>query len=246
MADGDSTAARDDRSGAGDGEEEDGAEGQTFVIGRPTPPPPALTVAISGRLTLPVRSARRRQFALNVFGIAALVSGAVALAVAVDRFTALGRAAALTEAFVAGGLLAAGSVLRRRPLELGAGVLARGPKGGLALRYGLMGVFLFVSSLFREAAEGAVYGLGIVRSDAAAELASWIVLALSQPHGPGPGVWVSLEGVNAAGLFGLPEDLKIALSALRSCGWAEVDASRYPPLVRLPEGARDPMGELTG
>ncbi len=246
MADGDSTAARDDLPAAEGDEKEAGAEGQTPVIGRPTPPPPALTVAISGRLALPVRSARRRQFARNALGIAALACGAVALAVAMDRFSALGRATALAEAFVAGGLLAAGSVLRRRPLELGAGIFARGPKGGLALRYSLMGVFLFVSSLFREAAEGAVFGLGIVRSDPAAELASWIVLALSKPHGPGPDVWVSLEGVNAAGLFGFPEDLKIALSALRSCGWAEMNASRYPPLVRLPEGAGDPMGELTG
>ncbi len=110
----------------------------------------------------------------------------------------------------------------------------------------LLAVGVPVRQTLQGKAEGAVFGLGIVRSDPAAELASWIVLALSEPHGPGPGVWVSLEGVNAAGLFGFPEDLKIALSALRSCGWAEMDASRYPPLVRLPEGAGDPMGELTG
>ncbi len=246
MPDADSSPARDDRSAAEAGEKKTEAEGETPVIGRPRPPPPALTVAISGRLAAPVRLARRRQFVMNAVGIAILAGVVVALAIAVDRFAGLGRLTALAEAFAVGGLLAVGAVLRRRPLELGAGVLARGPKGGLALWTSCVGVFLFVSSLFREAAEGAVYGLGLVRSDPAAELASWIVLALAKPHGPGPGAWVSLEGVNAAGLFGFPEDLKIALAALRPRGWVEVDATRYPPLVRLPEGAGDPLGELAG
>lgn len=215
------------------------------VIGKPTPPPPALTVAISERFASLVRTARRRQLALGLLGVAGVVVGAVVLAVVVGRFTGLGRAMALAEAFVVGGLLAAGSILRRRPLELGAGVVARDANGGLALRTSCMGVFLFISSLFREAAEGAVYGLGLAPSDPAAELAAWIALALSKPHGPGPGVWVSLGGVNAAGLFGFPEDLKVALSALRSRGWVEADDSRYPPLARLPDAAGDVMSELT-
>jgi hypothetical protein len=214
------------------------------VIGKPTPPPPALTVAISDRFASPVRAARRRQLAAGLLGVAGVVVGAVALAAAVGRLTGLGRAMALAEAFVVGGLLAAGSVLRRRPLELGAGVVARDAKGGVALRTSCMGVFLFVSSLFREAAEGAVYGLGLAPSDPAAELAAWMALALAKPHGPGPGVWVSLEGVNAAGLFRFPEDLKVALSALRSRGWIEADDSRYPPLARIPEGAGDVMADL--
>lgn len=240
------TASPEEDGGAAKDAKTEKTPGEPGVIGKPTPPPPALTVAISEGLASPVRSARRRQFASNTLAVFCLVAGAVALAVAVDRFTGGGRAMALAEAFVVGGLLAAGSVLRRRPLELGAGVIARGTRGRLAPGASLMGVFLFVSSLFREAAESAVYGLRIVRTDPAAELAAWIVLALSKPNGPGPGVWVSLEGVNAAGLFGFPEDLKVALSALRSRGWVEVDASRYPPLARLPEGAGDLPRLLTG
>ena len=59
---------------------------------------------------------------------------------------------AFGEALVVGGLLAAGSVARRRPLELGSGLLARAERGGLALGASLTGAFLFVSSLFREGA----------------------------------------------------------------------------------------------
>jgi hypothetical protein len=216
------------------------------VIGKPTAPPQALVVAISDRMAARVRSARRRQFARNTASLFACGVAAVVIAHLAELVLGAGRGVAVAEILVFGSLLALGALVRRRPLELGAGVLARDRKGRFSAAASIQGGLLLVSSAFREAVEGLLHGTGLIRTDPASELASWVVLALSPPHGPGPGTWVSLGGVGAAGLFSLPEDLRVALCALRAAGLVEVDRGRYPPRVRLAEGAQPSSAELLG
>ncbi len=207
------------------------------VIGRPSAPPQALAVAVSDRLADAVRASRRRQFtggALVILG-GVLAAGGVIVIAAFAAGAAY--AAVVAVIFVFGASLALGTVLRPRRLELGRGLVARGPGGGVSPLACLRGALLLASSTFHEAFEGFAYGSGLIRHDPAVELAAWIVLALAPPHGPGPGVWSSLEGVDEAGVFSLPGDFRPALGALESRGWVEVDRGRYPPRVRLePEG----------
>jgi len=216
------------------------------VIGTHSAPPPALVVAVSSRLADGVRSARRRQFVTHAFGILGTLCGAAALAAAVHALAGAGRAAVLAETGACGVLLVLGAVMRRRPLELGWGLVARDASGRVRVFDSLRGWMVLVASAFREAAEGFVYGTGLGRSDPAAELAAWVILALSPPHGPPQGTWVSLEGVCAAGLFSLPEDMKPATRALVSRGWVELDRSVYPPRVRLTRSGGEFVEGLAG
>lgn len=214
------------------------------VIGRPTAPPQALVVAVTDRFAPMVRAARVGRFVrctLVLAGLVALCAGVVAVAaLAADA----ARGALLMEGVVFGALIFLGAVLEPRPLEVGPGLSARSAEGGFLPLEAMRAAVLIVPAVLRGALEGLLYGTGIIRHDPAAELAAWLVLALAPPHGPGPGEWVSLEGVAAAGLYSLPEDLRPALGALSSCGWIAVDRGRYPPRVRLEEAGREFVLEL--
>jgi len=202
------------------------------VIGTPTPPPAAVVVAVGRRFASAVRSARRRR----AVGSAAILAAIIAAGIAAIASAAPGEATRRMSVLVgvmAGASLFVGALVRPRPLEIGLGLIARGGKGRLSPVACLRGALVLMPAAVRELVEGFLYGVGIIRQDPACELAAWIILALAPPHGPGPGVWVSLDGVSAAGLHSLPEDLRVALHALAARGWVGVDRKRYPPLVRL-------------
>jgi len=202
------------------------------VIGTPTPPPAAVVVAVGGRFGSAVRSARRRR----AIGSAALLFAIIAVGVAAISFADPGEATrrmSVLVGVIVGFSLFVGALVRPRPLEIGVGLIARGNKGRPSPVACLRGALVLLPTAVRELVEGLLYGTGIIRQDPACELAAWITLALAPPHGPGPGVWVSLDGVSAAGLHSLPEDLRVALRALTARGWIGVDRKRYPPLVRL-------------
>ena len=208
------------------------------VIGTPTPPPAAVVVAVGGRFARAVRSARRRRS----IGSAAVLAAFVVVGIAAIALAGPGEARRRMSVLVglaAGTSLFVGALVRPRPLEIGVGLVARGNKGRPSPVACLRGGLVFLPSAVRELVEGLLYGAGIIRQDPACELAAWIVLSLAPPHGPGPGVWVSLDGVSAAGLHSLPEDLRVALHALAVRGWIGVDRKRYPPLVRLEAGGLD-------
>jgi len=216
----------------------------SHVIGMPSPPPPALVVALSGQLTETVRRARLKQFVRNTLGILLGTVLAATAALLASRFCGNGRNVAFAEAAVLGVLLVLGVLMRRRPLELGTGIISRTGKGGLAIGSSLRGLALLVPGAFREAAEGLIYALGLMSSDPSAELASWLILALTPPHGPEAGTWVSLKGLSAAGFFSLPEDLRAAIRALSAKGCIEADRSIYPPRVRMSAKGPEIVREL--
>jgi hypothetical protein len=203
-------------------------------------------VAVSERLAGIVRDARRRQLRRSAVAIAGGAAVAVAAAGIAGLLFGCARNVAVFEAAAFGALLALGAFLRPRQLETGSGIAARDAGGKLAPAACARGVLILIPNAFRDLVEGVMYAPGFAKADPAAELAAWIALALSEPHGPGPGVWVSLEGVGAAGLFNLPEELGPALAGLRRKGWIEVDRSRYPPLVRLLDGGREFVEGLVG
>ncbi len=202
------------------------------TIGAPTPPPAAVVVAVGGRFAAILRSARRRQF-LRSAAVLIVIAGAAAGVIALAAPTGAMRQVVVIVGLATGTSLFVGALVRPRPLELGAGLLARGARGGVSPGACLRGLLVLLPTAVREFVEGCLYGTGLVQQDPAAELAAWIVLALAPPHGPGAGEWVSLEGVSAAGLHSLPEDLRAALGGLGSRGWVSVDRKRYPPRVRL-------------
>jgi len=202
------------------------------AIGSPAPPPAAVVVAVSGRFADAVRSSRLRQFVKNACLVAAIIVACIAVIAIGERGDAA-RRALISVALVAGTSLFVGALVRPRPFELGVGLLARGGKGRISPLACVRGAFVLPPTALRELAEGLVYGAGLLRHDPAVELAAWIILALAPPHGPGPGVWVSLEGVGAAGLQSLPEDLRVAVGALVAQGWITVDRNFYPPSARL-------------
>jgi hypothetical protein len=205
------------------------------MIGKPVPPPTALVVAFAQRLAPSVRSARLRQMAANAAGLLALAALMAGCAFAAERLWEAGRGTAVAEALAAGLLLAAGAVVRERPLELGTGILARNSRGGIDALASMRGLVLLIPSTFRKMLEGAAYGFGLVRNDPAAELAAWVLLALTPPHGPGPWTWMSLAGVEVCGQAALSEDIKPALTALARHGFVEVSRRAYPPEARLTE-----------
>jgi len=208
--------------------------GDTHIptIGAPTPPPAAVVVAVGGRFAAVLRSARRRQF-LRSAGVLIVIAGVAVGAIALAAPAGATRQALVMIGLATGASLFVGALVRPRPLELGAGLLARGKRGGVSPGACARGLLVLLPTAVRELVEGGLYGVGLIRHDPAAELAAWIVLALAPPHGPGAGEWVSLEGVSAAGLHSLPEDLRAALGGLSVRGWVSVDRKRYPPLVRL-------------
>jgi hypothetical protein len=210
------------------------------VIGRPSQPPPALVVAVSAHLTDDIRRARFQQFLRNTTFVIFGTAVAAGLAVFATRFASSGRRIAFAEAATLGVLLILGVLMRRRPLELGTGLISRSATGGIACGASLRALALLIPSAFREAAEGLIYSAGLMKSDPSTELASWLILALSPPHGPPCGTWVSLSGLSAAGFFSLPEDLRTALRALRSKQLVDLKYDVYPPQVRL----RDDKGEF--
>jgi hypothetical protein len=215
-----------------------GAGEQIPVVGRPSPPPPALVVAVASHLTDAIRRARLRQFIVNTVGITVGTSAAAGVALAFNHFSDQGRMVAFAEASLLGVLLVLGVVMRRRPLEIRSGLISRTARGGLAVGSSARALALVVPGAFREAAEGLIYIAGLIKADPAAELAAWLLLALCPPHGPEAGEWASLSGLSSAGLFSLPEDLTAALRALRTRKWIEDDATYYPPRIRMtPEGA---------
>ncbi len=208
------------------------SETDTYTIGSPTPPPAAVVVAVGGRFASAVRSARRRQLLGSAALLVAMFSVGVALIALADSRDAT-RQASVALGLAAGASIFAGALVRPRPLELGVGLFARDGQGRLSPVACVRGALVLLPTAVRALAEGVLYGAGFIRHDSAAEFAAWIVLALAPPHGPGPGAWVSLEGVSAAGLHSLPEDLRAALRALAAQGWVSVDRKCYPPLVRL-------------
>jgi len=202
------------------------------VIGTPSPPPAAVVVAVGGKFSSAVRSARRRR----AIGSAAILAVIIAAGIAAIALAGPGEATRRMSVLVGvavGVSLFVGALVRPRPLEIGVGMIARGDKGRPSPVACLRGALVLMPTAVRELVEGTLYGAGIIRQDPACELAAWIILALAPPHGPGPEVWVSLDGVSAAGLHSLPEDLRVALHALAARGWVGVDRKRYPPLVRL-------------
>jgi hypothetical protein len=202
------------------------------VIGTATPPPAAVVVAVGARFAAAVRSARRRQLLGSAAVLAAIVGAGIAAIALADRWGAL-RQGTVIVGLAIGVSLFVGALVRPRPLELGAGLLARGRRGHVSPVACARAALVLLPTAVRALLEGFLYGTGLVRHDPAAELAAWILLALAPPHGPGVGAWVSLEGVSAAGLHSLPEDLRAAVRALAARGWVSVDRRRYPPLVRL-------------
>ncbi|MHC5055010.1 MAG: hypothetical protein ACYTKD_09880 [Planctomycetota bacterium] len=202
------------------------------VIGAATPPPAAVVVAVGARFAAAVRSARRRQLVGRAAILVAIVGAGVA-AIALAGPAGAARQATVLVGLAAGVSLFVGALVRPRPLELGAGPLARGGGGRVSPVACARAVLVLLPTVVRELLEGLLYGAGLIRHDPAAELAAWILLALAPPHGPGVGTWVSLEGVSAAGLHSLPEDLRAAVRALAARGWVTADRKRYPPLVRL-------------
>jgi hypothetical protein len=190
-------------------------------------------VAVSGRLAAALLSFRRRRLGRDLLLL--LVSGGAAAGAAfgAEALAGAGREVAVGEGFLLGILLAAGSFLRPRPLEQGWGVIARGPRGGLSVAGSIRGTVLAPSTLFRRALEDATYGVLSGRPDPACELASWILLTLSAPHGPAEGEWASLGGALGAGYYSYPEDLAAALGALGAEGFVEVDPHAYPGRARL-------------
>jgi hypothetical protein len=162
-----------------------------------------------------------------------LIAGAGAVVVVLAASADAVRQASFAVGLAAGASLFVGALVRPRPLEIGSGLIARGEKGQLLPVACVRGALVLPPAAVREFVEGFLYGTGFIRQDPAVELAAWIILALVPPHGPGPGAWVSLEGVNGAGIHSLPEDLKAALGALGAKGWVSVNRKCYPPLVRL-------------
>lgn len=208
------------------------SDANTPTIGAPTPPPAAVVVAVGERFAAAVRSARRRQL-LGSAGLLVAIVGAGVVAIALANRAGAARQAVVIVGLAVGVSLFVGALVRPRPLELGTGLLSREAGGRVSPVACARGALVLLPITMRELVEGSLYGAGLIRHDPAAELAAWIVLALAPPHGPGAGTWVSLEGVSAAGLHSLPEDLKAALRALAARGWVSVDRKRYPPLVRL-------------
>ncbi len=208
------------------------SENDTHTIGAPTPPPAAVVVAVGGRFVSALKSTRRRQL-LGSAGLLIVIAGAGAAVIVLAASADAARQASFAVGLAAGASLFVGALVRPRPLELGSGLIARGGKGQLLPVACARGALVLPPAAVRELVEGFLYGAGFIRQDPAVELAAWIILALVPPHGPGPEVWVSLEGVNAAGLHSLPEDLKAALRALTAQGWVSIDKKCYPPLVRL-------------
>lgn len=203
-------------------------------------------VAVSGRFAGMVRVARFRRFLRSLVVLAAVAALGVGAVVVAGRVAGAGRPVFLLEFMFLGSVLFAGAVVRPRPLEVGVGLLARNAEGKLAPLAAARGLVLALPGVLRAAFDGFLHTARLVRHDPAAELAAWIVLALEPPHGPAGGEWVSLEGLGAAGLYSLPEDLKPALEALRSHGWIAVDRGRYPPRARLEEAGREFVRELVG
>ncbi|MHC4505185.1 MAG: hypothetical protein ACYTFI_17925 [Planctomycetota bacterium] len=218
----------------------------TPVIGKPSPPPEAVVVAVSGRFTAMVRAARFRRFLRSLVVVGVFVGLAVGAVVVAEAVADAARPVLLIELTFLGAILFAGAVVRPRPLEVGVGLLARGAEGKFAPLAAGRELILVLPAALRAAFDGLLHTARLIRHDPAAELAAWIVLALGPPHGPAGGEWVSLEGVGAAGLYSLPDDLKPALEALRSHGWIAVDRGRYPPRARLEEAGREFVRELVG
>lgn len=216
------------------------------VIGKPSAPPEAVVVAVSGRFAGMVRAARFRRFLRALLLLAAFAALGVGALLVADRAGGAARPAFLLEGTLFGAVLFAGAVVRPRPLEVGVGLLARDAEGKLAPLAAGRALVLVLPGALRAAFDGLLHTARLIRHDPAAELAAWIVLALGPPHGPAGGEWVSLGGVGAAGLYALPEDLKPALEALRSHGWIAVDRGRYPPRARLEEAGREFVRELVG
>ncbi|MHC4504239.1 MAG: hypothetical protein ACYTFI_13105 [Planctomycetota bacterium] len=222
------------------------AKEATPVIGKPSPPPEAVVVAVSGRFAGMVRAARFRRFLRSLVVLAVFAALGVGALVVADRAAGAGRPVFLLEGTLFGAVLFAGAVVRPRPLEVGVGLLARDAEGKLAPLAAGRGLVLVLPGALRAAFDGLLHTARLIRHDPAAELAAWIVLALAPPHGPPGEEWVSLEGVGAAGLYSLPEDLKPAREALRSRGWIAVDRGRYPPRARLEDAGREFVQELVG
>lgn len=214
------------------------------VIGKPAAPPQALVVAVSDRFAGMVRAARLGRFFRSMLVLAAILALAAGVVVAAGITADAARPTVLIEGVVFGALLFLGAVVQPRPLEVGSGLSARNPEGRIAPLEAVRGAVLVVPAALRGVVEGLLYGTRLLRHDPGADLAAWIVLALAPPHGPGAGEWVSLEGVGAAGLYSLPEDLKPALGALRSRGWIAVDRGCYPPRARLEQAGREFVREL--
>jgi len=221
-------------------------EEATPVIGKPSPPPEAVVVAVSGRFAGMVRAARFRRLLRSLVVLVAATALGVGAVVAADAVADAAQPVLLIEATLLGAVLFAGAVVRPRPLEVGVGLLARDAEGKLAPLAVGRALLLVLPGALRAACDGRLHAARLIRHDPAAELAAWIVLALAPPHGPAGEEWVSLEGVGAAGLYSLPEDLKPALEALRSHGWIAVDRGRYPPRARLEEAGREFVRELVG
>ena len=220
--------------------------GSVPVIGKPTAPPEAVVVAVSGRFAGMVRAARFRRFFRSLLVLAAFAALGVGAVVVADVAAGAARPAFLLVGTLFGAVLFAGAVVRPRPLEVGVGLLARDAEGKLAPLAAARGLVLVLPGALRAAFDGLLHAARLIRHDPAAELAAWIVLALAPPHGPAGEEWVSLEGVGAAGLYALPEDLKPALEALSCHGWIAVDRGRYPPRARLEDVGREFVGGLVG
>lgn len=199
----------------------------SFVLGRPRSPIPGLVVAVAARMERPVGRARRR---LALEGLCLLLAAALLvclLAWLLEGPLGAGRYVVLSAAAAFGALLILGALVGPRPFELR--IAARGPQGRISARATLLNLILTPGLAFRHVLEPFLIG----RSDPAAEVASWILLALAEAGTPGE--WGSLEGLSGAEAFRLPEELLPAVRALVGEGLIELDGSCYPPLVRLTE-----------